>query len=80
MNAVSGDTLYVATGSGTQTLTGTGGGSADGDGGSGTTFTITGTGYGHHIGMSQWGAYSMAKEGYTYEDILTFYFTGTTVA
>ena len=80
VNAVSGDTLYVATGSGTQTLTGTGGGSGGGDGGSGTTFTITGTGYGHHIGMSQWGAYSMAKEGYTYEDILTFYFTGTTVA
>ena len=80
VSAVSGSTLYVATNSGTQTLTGTGNGSSGSGGGSGTTFTITGTGYGHHVGMSQWGAYAMAKEGYTYKDILTFYFNGTTVA
>ena len=26
--------------------------------------------------MSQWGAYAMAKQGKTYEEILKFYFTG----
>ena len=27
--------------------------------------------------MSQWGAYAMAQQGYTYEEILLFYYTGT---
>lgn len=40
------------------------------------TFVINGTGSGHHVGMSQWGARSMALLGYTYEEILTFYFDG----
>lgn len=39
-------------------------------------FTINGRGYGHGVGMSQWGAYGMAEQGYSYEDILTHYFTG----
>lgn len=39
-------------------------------------FTFSGRGYGHGVGMSQWGAYGMAKEGYTYEEILRHYFTG----
>ena len=39
-------------------------------------FTINGRGYGHGVGMSQWGAYGMAEQGYTYEEILTHYFTG----
>lgn len=39
-------------------------------------FTVTGSGYGHNVGMSQWGAYAMAQLGYTFEDILKFYFTG----
>ncbi len=35
---------------------------------------------GHRIGMSQYGAYAMAKNhGYNYLDILGFYYTGTTV-
>ncbi len=38
-------------------------------------YTFTGHGWGHRIGMSQWGAYSMAKLGFTYKDILNFYFT-----
>ncbi|SHH49279.1 stage II sporulation protein D [Sporobacter termitidis DSM 10068] len=43
-------------------------------------FTITGTGRGHNVGMSQWGAYSMAKfHGMTYDQILKFYFTGVTI-
>lgn len=38
--------------------------------------TITGSGNGHHIGMSQYGAKAMAGLGYTFEDIMNFYFTG----
>lgn len=43
-------------------------------------FTIRGTGKGHNVGMSQWGAYSMAKfHGMAYDQILKFYFTGVHV-
>ena len=45
----------------------------------GDTFVITGSGWGHNVGMSQWGAYAMAQSGYTYDQILTFYFTGIDV-
>lgn len=38
-------------------------------------YTFNGHGWGHLVGMSQWGAYSMAKEGFSYKDILNFYFT-----
>jgi stage II sporulation protein D len=34
-------------------------------------------GYGHGVGMSQYGANGMAKEGYGYTDILTHYYPGT---
>ncbi len=44
-------------------------------------FTFTGSGLGHSCGMSQWGAYAMAKiYGYDCEDILRFYFTGAYMA
>lgn len=36
-------------------------------------------GYGHGVGMSQWGANVMAKEGYKYEEILKHYFINTEV-
>ena len=42
-------------------------------------FTISGSGWGHSVGMSQWGAYAMAKQGYGYRDILNFYYTGIEV-
>ncbi|MDD6160893.1 MAG: SpoIID/LytB domain-containing protein, partial [Oscillospiraceae bacterium] len=42
---------------------------------SGTSFTFSGQGWGHNVGMSQWGAYAMAKLGYTYDQILKFYYT-----
>ncbi|MBR5536082.1 MAG: SpoIID/LytB domain-containing protein [Clostridia bacterium] len=42
-------------------------------------YTFNGHGWGHLVGMSQWGAYSMAVEGYTYKDILNFYFTDITI-
>lgn len=43
-------------------------------------FVINGAGWGHNVGLSQWGAYSMAKNyGLNYIDILTFYYTGTEI-
>ena len=42
-------------------------------------FTISGSGWGHSVGMSQWGAYAMAMQGYGYQDILNFYYTGIEV-
>lgn len=46
----------------------------------GDSFQFYGGGYGHGVGMSQNGANTMAKQGKSYRDILTFYFPGTTVA
>ena len=43
-------------------------------------FSINGTGYGHGVGLSQWGALSMAREGWAVDRILKHYYTGTTVA
>ncbi|GIO35244.1 hypothetical protein J41TS12_01050 [Paenibacillus antibioticophila] len=37
---------------------------------------ITTYGYGHGVGMSQWGANGMAKQGYTTTQILRHYYTG----
>ena len=33
-------------------------------------------GYGHGVGMSQTGADALAKQGYSYQDILKHYYTG----
>lgn len=43
------------------------------------TFTFWGGGYGHGVGMSQNGAQEMAREGKTYEEILTFFYDGVEV-
>ncbi|MCS7006244.1 MAG: SpoIID/LytB domain-containing protein [Gaiellaceae bacterium] len=43
-------------------------------------FVFVGRGYGHGVGMSQYGAYGMASEGRTYEEILAHYYPGTTLA
>ena len=40
---------------------------------------MRGRGYGHGVGMSQWGAYAMAKAGRTAEEIVTHYFAGVTI-
>ena len=54
-----------------------------------TNFTVTATengiifhtkGYGHRVGMSQYGADAMAREGRSYSQILTHYYHGTTLA
>lgn len=39
------------------------------------TFKITGGGFGHGVGMSQFGAYNMAKIGKKYPQILHYYYT-----
>ena len=36
-------------------------------------------GYGHGVGMSQYGANAMAKDGKGYRDILSWYYTGITI-
>jgi stage II sporulation protein D len=43
------------------------------------TLVFTGHGWGHGIGMSQWGAYGYALNGWTYDRILAHYYTGTTL-
>jgi len=54
-----------------------------------TRFTITedplglrfdGRGWGHGLGMSQWGAYNLAKQGVNYQQILAHYYRGTSLA
>lgn len=41
--------------------------------------TIKGRGYGHGVGLSQWGAYALAKEGKKAEDIVKHYFKGVDI-
>ena len=67
----------VLSSAGTSELTGSGG-TASAASQSGT-FTITGTGSGHNLGMSQYGAKAMAELGYTYDEILEFYYTDITI-
>ena len=43
------------------------------------TITFTSNGSGHGVGMSQYGANGMAKEGYDYKKILSHYYSGTEV-
>ena len=54
-----------------------------------TRFTITedplglrfdGRGWGHGLGMSQWGAYTLAQRGVKYQQILRHYYQGTNLA
>lgn len=46
---------------------------------SGEELVIEGSGYGHGVGMSQYGAKKMAEYGYTFEEILKYYYTGVDV-
>lgn len=41
------------------------------------TFSVSG--YGHGVGMSQWGANGMAKQGKNYKEILKYYYQGTDI-
>lgn len=40
---------------------------------------VTTYGYGHGVGMSQYGANEMAKQGYSYIQILKYYYTGVVI-
>src|SRR4051794_8675042 len=42
-------------------------------------FTIRGAGFGHGVGMSQYGAYGFAQNGWAYRDILAHYYTDTAI-
>ena len=53
---------------------------SDGDKSLPSNFRIDGRGYGHGIGMSQWGAYSMANQGSNYQQIVLHYYQGATLA
>ncbi len=46
------------------------------DGGRIVGFTFLGRGWGHGVGMCQVGAYGLAKQGFTYEQILKAYYSG----
>jgi stage II sporulation protein D len=41
-----------------------------------TTFVFTGRGWGHGVGMCQVGAYGLAKQGWSAEQILKAYYSG----
>lgn len=43
------------------------------------TVVFDGHGWGHGVGMSQWGAYEMAAQGKSYEEIINFYYTGVEI-
>jgi stage II sporulation protein D len=73
VSALNGGSYYAVTGSGVEQVT------AAASTGVGGAFVISGTGKGHNVGMSQWGAYAMAQQGYTYQEILKFYFTGVEI-
>jgi len=42
-------------------------------------FTLVGSGWGHGVGMSQWGAFGMARAGYDAAAIVSHYYQGTQV-
>ena len=82
------DGLYAISGSGSITPTedaASGGGSGT-DTPTGTQVTVSGSSYsfqgsgnGHQLGLSQYGAWAMAERGFTYEEIIEFYYPGTYV-
>ncbi len=45
----------------------------------GTIYIFEGRGYGHGVGMCQWSALEMAKEGKSYREILSRFYPGTTI-
>ena len=45
----------------------------------GDTVVFRGKGYGHGVGMSQWGAHKLAKDGKNPEEIISHYYQGITI-
>ena len=82
------DGLYAISGSGSITPAedAASGGSSGTDTPTGTQVTVSGSSYsfqgsgnGHQLGLSQYGAWAMAERGFTYEEIIEFYYPGTYV-
>lgn len=69
ISSYTGSNTYVITSSGTSLLEQPQTNTSD-------SITIIGTGSGHNVGMSQYGAKAMAELGYSFADILSFYYTG----
>lgn len=46
---------------------------------SGSSVTISGRGSGHGVGLPQWTAKALAEAGWSYRQILDYYFPGTTL-
>ena len=46
---------------------------------SGSSYIFQGSGNGHQLGLSQYGARAMAERGFTYDEIIEFYYPGTYV-
>lgn len=46
---------------------------------SGGSFTFRGSGNGHQLGLSQYGAWAMAERGFSYDEIIEFYYPGAVV-
>ena len=42
-------------------------------------YMVYGSGWGHNVGLSAYGAYAMAKLGYSYTEILQYYYQGVTI-
>ena len=49
------------------------------NGASGAMVTISGRGSGHGVGLPQWTAKALAEAGWSYRQILDYYFPGTTL-
>lgn len=45
----------------------------------GDALVFKGEGYGHGVGLCQWGALQMAREGKNYKEILSFFYPGTVI-
>jgi len=45
----------------------------------GSKYVFKGRGHGHGVGLNQWGAHAMAKQGKSYREILSFYYTGVQI-
>ena len=77
--------LYAISGSGSiapageRTGTGTGTPSGTQVTVSGSSYTFQGSGNGHQLGLSQYGAWAMAERGFSYDEIIEFYYPGVSV-
>ena len=45
----------------------------------GDAYVFEGRGHGHGVGLNQWGAHTMATQGKSYREILSFYYPGTQI-